>query len=227
MEKIAALEGNVSRGGARGHSMTTSVGGGPITADSDLSTISGVVGGAGDTEARTVSDSGAANPPSSLSVSATPFEPLIPVTTVSSGHGPPTVGLPSVSSIPSTHIVPSSAATTTPTVEEIRPPPISGAERTSPTLAGTSIGVTDTATTVVGPVGATGGGAVVPPVTEGASHSPAGAVTTDVMATMTLLLQAQAETIITQVKAVAVQSLLSLPHFTGEGSDAVEDGFNK
>lgn len=41
---------------------------------------------------------------------------------------------------------------------------------------------------------------------------------------MTLLLQAQAEAMTAQAKAVA---LPSLPHFTGEGSDAVEDGFDK
>ena len=52
--------------------------------------------------------------------------------------------------------------------------------------------------------------------------------TTDsVVETMTRLLQAQADAMAAQAKAVAVQHLPALPCFTGEGEDATDDGFDK
>ena len=228
-EKIALLEEKVklSRGSTRGHSITASMGVGPITADSNLTTTTdGAVGGVGDVEAsigELMAVGRAAKTPSSLSVSATPFEP---VTTVIPGYHPLMVTLPSVSSAPSTHVV-LSATITTLTAAEVRSLPISGVERTTPTPAGASAGATGTVTTVRGPNGATDGGAIIPPVAHGAACNPAGTATTDVVTTMTLPLQAQTKAMTAQAKAVAVQGLPSLPRFTGEGSDAVVDGFDK
>ena len=67
------LQEKVSRCGACGHSVTASMGGSPITADSNLAATSNeAVGGAGDVEASTAGElvpiSRAAKTPSSFSV---------------------------------------------------------------------------------------------------------------------------------------------------------------
>ena len=104
---------------------------------------------------------------------------------------------------------------TTPTIAEVRSPPTSSVEHMSSTPDGTSARATGTATAVGGTGGVIDGGATT------------GTATTDVVTTMTFLLQAQAEAMTARAKAVIVQSLLALPCFTGEGSDAAEDGFDK
>ena len=58
----------------------------------------------------------------------------------------------------------------------------------------------------------------------GAIGASAGTSGTDV-STMARLLQAQTDAMAAQAKAVAVQNLPSLPCFTGEGSDVMDDGY--
>ena len=53
------------------------------------------------------------------------------------------------------------------------------------------------------------------------------ATTDPVVQSVTRLLQAQTDAITAQAKATAVQSLPALPHYTGEGTDVTDDGFDK
>ena len=80
---------------------------------------------------------------------------------------------------------------------------------------------------------------VVPPVVTTSSPSTAlsdgvtaigplaSASSTDVVTTMARLLQAQTDAMAAQAKAVAVQNLPSLSCYAGEGSDVVDDGYDK
>ena len=61
----------------------------------------------------------------------------------------------------------------------------------------------------------------------GAIGASAGTSSTDLVSTMARLLQAQTDAMAAQAKAVAMQNLPSLPCFTGEGSDAMGDGYDK
>ena len=74
-------------------------------------------------------------------------------------------------------------------------------------------------------------GAVVPASSEAVPLTTPDTVpttTTDpVVQSVTRLLQAQTDAIAAQAKATAVQSLPALPHFTGEGTDVADDGFDK
>ena len=169
-----------------------------------------------------------ATTPGTLSVSAAPFEPMVPLTTPSSGDHLPAASILPKPSLPSSHVVPSSMAVPTLTTVASLTPPVSVPPDigwTSPVPAArTSSAESDMATTVGTPGEPVIGGTVV---IDGASHVHAGTPTTDMVTTMTRFLQAQAEAMTAQAKAVALQGLPSLPPFTGEGNDAIEDGFDK
>lgn len=86
-------------------------------------------------------------------------------------------------------------------------------------------------TSVTGTTPSTGG---VPGVSTAAGATPgvpepgsSGSSTGDVMETVTRPLKAQADVMAAQAKAVAVQNLPSLSCYTGEGSDAIDDGFDR
>ena len=117
---------------------------------------------------------------SSLSATATPFEPSITV------------------------VAPSSTALM-PVVTHTQVSPLS-----SPTV------VTPVVTTSSPPIALSEGVAV-----------PLTTSSTDIVATMARLLQAQTDAMTAQAKAVAVQNLPSLPCYTGEGTDVVDDGYDK
>ena len=229
LEKIASLEDKVSMG-ARGHSVTPSVGGSsPVTAvvDSDPATSRIPTPTSGDSAG--VLASKGATTPGTLSVSAAPFEPMVPpLTTPSSGdHLLAGSVLPKLS-LPSSHVVPSSMAVPTLTTVASLTPPVSvppDVGWTSPVPAArTSSAESDMATTVGTPGEPVMGGTIA---IDGANHVHAGTPTTDMVTTMTRFLQAQAEAMTAQAKGVALQGLPSLPLFTGEGNDAIEDGFDK
>ena len=79
--------------------------------------------------------------------------------------------------------------------------------------------------TVVTPVVTTSS----PPIalSEGVAVPSTSTSSTDVVATMARLLQAQTDAMTAQAKAAAVQNLPSLPCYTGEGTDVVDDGYDK
>ena len=164
--------------------------------------------------------------------------PGLPVMTV--GTGPPLV-LPETSEAPPTTrgialvstpattvvstlalpaVIPSVVVPTTSTSAARTTLPVSGPGG----IAEACTSVTGTSSSSGGTTGVSGGAGGVSTLTESATPTES---SSGVMETVTRLLKAQADAMAAQAKAVAVQHLPAFACYTGEGSDIVDDGFDR